>query len=855
MTSRVLPSGTLTFFFSDIEGSTRLVQRFGAGFREIVEEHARRIRAALAAAGGVEVRTIGDAFFVVFPTADGAVAAAIDAQRSLAEAPWPEGGEIRCRIGLHTGVGELGGDDYVGIDVHRAARIAAVGYGGQILVSQSTRDLVGAHDLRDLGEHRLKDVGSLRLWQVRAPGLPEAFPPLASLETPSNLPTEATPFIGRDREVTQLRDLVRRNRLVTLTGPGGTGKTRLSLHVARDILSEFPNGVYFVPLAPVREPAIVPTTIAQVLSVREEPGRPMSDLLKDRLRDLTTLLVLDNFERVIDAAPLVGELLAAAPGLTCLASSREALRVYGEHEYPVPTLSEDDAVALFVERARMVRPAFELDDQNDRVIRAICARLDRLPLAIELAAARIKVFAPNALLSRLHSSLGVLNSGSRDLSERQRTLRGAIAWSHDLIGEDERAVFRRAAVFVNGCRVEAAEMVCDPEGELGSAVVDDLESLVDKSLLRSGDDAGETRFDMLETIREYGLERLAESGEGSLVRRRHAEWVLALVESAEAALSGGEDAPWLMRLACEHDNIRAALDWAERSDAPGIGLRISGATWRFWQQRGFLAEGRARLERMLGLPAATPPGIERAKGLTALAGLAYWQGDFSPLDRAYSEALEIYRRLGPPGAIAEAIFNASFVQIAKGDLAAARAMLEEAIGIYDEIPDQTGVANANELLASLLYRQGRIAEAVEAEERVLAYRRGQPNRFLLSDTLNLYSLFLFDLGRVRDWHAAMRECLEIQTSTGNVGGAIVSLLHCARAAVRTGDPNRAARICGAVSVMGERATAGASPMGLLGIGDPEVEARRALDADEFAREHAAGRLLSFEEVTRLALGT
>ncbi len=737
MTTRGLPSGTLTFFFSDIEGSTRLVQRFGAAFGEMVEEHARRIRAAVATAGGVEVRTIGDAFFVVFETADAAVTAAVAAQRSLAEAGWPEDGEIRCRIGLHTGVGQRGGDDYVGLDVHLAARIAAAAHGGQIVISDATRSLLrGRSDLRDLGEHRLKDVGTLRLWQVVTPGLPEEFPALASLEIPSNLPAEATPFIGREREVTEVRDLVRGDRLVTLTGPGGTGKTRLSIQVARQALLDFPGGVFFVPLAVIADPSLVPATIAQTLSVSEDPTRPIADTLKEALRTQTTLLVLDNFEQIVAAAPLVGELLAAAPRLKCLTSSREALRVYGEREYPVPTLTEEDALTLFVDRARMVRPGFALTTENSSSIRAICARVDRLPLAIELAAARIKVFGPEALHARLDKSLALLTTGSRDQSERQRTLRGAIAWSHDLIDENERVVFRRLAVFVGGCRVESAEEVCDPQGDLGAVIVDVLTSLVDKSLMRCAEESDrETRFDMLETIREYGVERLEECGEASLIRRRHAHWAMALVESGEAALTGGEDAPWLTRLASENGNIRAALDCALGSKEAKIGLRIAGSVWRFWQQRGHLAEGRATLERLLALPEAAGPSLERAKGLTALAGLAYWQADFAVIGAAYGEALDLYRQLGDLASLAHATYNASFVHLVAGDFQRARAMLEESRGFFAELGDEAGLARADEALTAILYRQGRVHEALEAEARVIPYRRKRRNAFLLGDTL------------------------------------------------------------------------------------------------------------------------
>jgi predicted ATPase/class 3 adenylate cyclase len=859
MTARELPTGTLTFFFSDIEGSTRLVQRLGNRFKEPLERHEALVRNALAENGGIEIRTIGDAFFVVFPSADAAVGAAVAAQRALALEKWLEDGVVRIRVGLHTGVAVRGGDDYVGIDVHLAARIAGAAHGGQIVISDQTKTLLrepGAGiSVRDLGEHRLKDVGRLRLWQVQAPGLAGDFPALASLEIPSNLPADTTTFVGREREVREVEVLVRTQRLVTLTGPGGTGKTRLSLRVASKLLSEFPQGIFFVALEPIRDPALVPTAVARALAIAEEPSRAVTDVLHERLRDGVTLLVLDNFERVMPAAPFVGDLLRAAPRLRCLANSRESLRVSGEQEYLVPVLSEEDALTLFAERATLAKPGFAITPENRETIQAICERLDRLPLALELAAARMKVFSPAALRARLDRSLALLTSTARDVSERQRTLRGAIAWSYDLLSENERAIFRRLAVFVGGWRIEAAEAVCDPENALATPVVETLLSIVDKSLVRSADDTdAETRFAMLAIIREYGLERLGESGEAEDVRRRHALWVLSLAERVRPQLSGGDDAPDLERLALEHDNIRAALAWALEQGEAGIGLRLAEGIWRFWQQRGYLGEGRTLVERLLDLPEGRAPTVERAKGLTALAGLAYWQGDFAALAAAYDEAVEIYRGAGDPAGLAEAIFNQSFVASTAGDLDRARALLEESRARYEPLGDGSRLADVNEALAVILYRQGHGGQALDSATTLVALRRGQRNTFRLADSLGLYAFLLFEAGRIAEARRAAAEALEIQRARGNVTSAAMILLLCARLALQAGDAARAARICGAVAVIREQTTAGLTPMEMMHV-LPDVEARSVLGEEVFAREFGAGRKLSLDEVTALALST
>jgi len=549
-TPRPLPAGTVTFLFTDIEGSTALITRLGSAYEPLLEAHRGILRAAFDADGGVEIQTEGDAFFVVFASASAAAAACIAAQRVLVAYPWPSDSRIRVRMGLHTGEATPTPDgDYTSLEVHRAARIAAAGHGGQVLVSETTRALVSGMlpadvTIRDLGEHRLKDLRPERLSQLVAAGLPADFPPIRSLDRrPNNLPTQLTSFVGRDDDLATTLLLLDASRLLTLTGPGGIGKTRLALQLAAAAADRYPDGIWFVPLEPLREAELVPGTIARAVGLADSGVRPTMELLVEHLARRTCLLVLDNFEQVIAAAPLAAQLLRACPNLTIVTTSRGALHVSGEQEYAVPglpappdqrhlstfelarlpaeiraadpaTLNQYEAVRLFVARALAVRADFRVTNENAPAVAGICATLQGLPLAIALAAARVKVLAPDAILERLEHRLELLASASRDLPERQRTLRGAIAWSYDLLDDAGRRLLARLAVFVGGCDLAMIEQVCDPGAELGVDLLEVLATLVDQSLVRSDDIAGSARFSLLDTIRTYGAERLDASGEG-----------------------------------------------------------------------------------------------------------------------------------------------------------------------------------------------------------------------------------------------------------------------------------------------------------------------------------------------------
>src|SRR5260221_2526858 len=673
---RELPMGTVTLLFTDIEGSTRLLQHVGERYASLLEACRSLLRAAFLQFHGYEVDTQGDAFFVAFARATDAVAAAVAGQRVLFTYAWPEGVMVRVRMGLHTGEPQRTADGYVGLDVHRAARIMSAGYGGQVLLSQATRELVehtlpGGVALRDIGEHGLKDLQRpSHLYQLVTGGLHSVFPPLNTLGThPNNLPTQPTPFIGREKEVAAVGQLVcgEDGHLVTLTGPGGTGKTRLALQVAAELSDLFADGIYFVDLAPVSDPALVIAAIAQSLGIREVSGQPLVERLKDELQRKQMLLLLDNFEQVVSAAVQVADLLTTCPQLKVIVTSRIVLHVQAEQEFFVPSLSLPDpnhlpdlvalsqyeSVALFIPRAQSVRPDFQVTTANAPAVAEICVRLYGLPLAIELAAARLQLLSVRALLARLGQPLHVLTSGPRDVVARQQTLRNTIEWSYQLLDAQEQQLFRRLSAFVGGCTLEAIEALCTSLGGTVESVLDTVASLADKSLLqRMEQQAGqEPRVSMLETIREYALERQAASGETEVARRAHAAYFLRLAEEAEQGMVGPQQAVLLERLEQEHDNLREALEWAlekvtdeKAAECREIGLGLSAALKEFWMMHGHYREARTFLERALALSEGTSTSV-RARVLRAIASVADVQGDIDRIEVVAKLSLALSREL------------------------------------------------------------------------------------------------------------------------------------------------------------------------------------------------------------------
>ena len=705
-----LPSGTATFLFTDIEGSTRLLAGLGPEYEAVLSRHFALLRGTLEAHHGVEVNTEGDALFAVFADPTDAVEATADMQRALVAEKWPE--PVRVRMGIHTGEANLTGRDYIGMDVNRAARVTDAAHGGQVLLSEATHALVKDHlppelRLRDLGTHRLKDLpGQQRLYQLVIDGLSAEFPPPRSLEMQvTNLPQQLTTFFGRERELAQATRLLRSTRLLTLTGPGGTGKTRLAIRIAQEVAGDFPDGVYFVPLAALRESELVLPAIATTYGLQE--GEDLRERLVSAIGSKRQLCVLDNFEQLLPAAREIGDLLAETPRLKVLVTSRSILGIYGEREYDVPPLglpdprrlpvlaelARSEAVALFVDRARDARPGFELTDENARAIAEIAVQLEGLPLAIELAAARVKLFPLDQLHRRLTDRLAFLGStrGSGDASNRQRTLRETIQWSYDLLTTDECALFSRLGVFRGGAPLSLAARVLRIDDDLD--LLEQLGSLVDKSILRRVDDRDEVRLDMLETLREFALDRLEARGELEEYQRRHAETYATWIEEVSPHLTGDEGGHWLDRVEREHNNLRAALSWAAESGADEVAMQIVAAAWRFWQMRGHISEGRDRAEHVLA--AASEETDARARALEAAGGLAYWQGDFARARGHYEAWLELERKNGDERGVADALYNLCFTYfVSREDPKTGRRLAEEALAIYRRLGDERGVASA-----------------------------------------------------------------------------------------------------------------------------------------------------------------
>jgi predicted ATPase/class 3 adenylate cyclase len=867
-----LPTGTVTFLFSDIEGSTRLLQTLGDGYPAVLERQAEIVRAAITVGEGVEVGTEGDSFFAVFATPAGAVRAAVAVQRDLAAATWPDDAAVKVRIGIHTGDGRRGGDDYVGLDVHRAPRIASAAHGGQVLISEETETLTGRGlprdgvDLRDVGHHRLKDLDRPEhLYQLVIDGLPDAFPPIRSLDAGrSNLPEPLTSLVGRERQIEELVALVGDHRLVTLTGPGGTGKTRLAIAAAESLRPGFVDGAFFVPLDLVREAGLVLSLVAQAVGVVETRERSSAEALTDHLRDRVLLLVLDNFEQILEAAPAVEGLLKAAPRIRILVTSRRPLRVYGEQHYPVPPLHLPDladasrpddlrevgAVALFVDRARIARPGFEPTDDDVLAIAAIVTRLDGLPLAIELAAARTKVISPRALLGRLEHRLAVLTSTSEGVPDRQRTLRGAIEWSHESLPEPERILIRRLSVFAGGSRLEAIEEVCNPAGEIAADLLDGLSRLVDDSLLLRDDAAdGEPRFRLLETIREYAQERLVATDEAGRFIRRHAAYVADLAETLEKDLLGNQQVASLDRLTLEHDNIRAVLRWSAADGDTVLGLRTASAVWRFWQQRSHIREGRGWFALLLAKPDADADPKLQARAVTAAGNLAYWQGDLADAGRSYDQALTLDRGLDDPARIGDDLRNLGFIAMATRDVPKAVRLFGDAVGYLEQGGDRFPLADARASYGASLLLSGDAAAArgyLEASLAVMLELGVLPRA---ADNSIAMGIVHRRLGDDAEAVRLSRQAIDLVGKLGDATRAPFMLDSIAALAFSRGQAIDAVRLASAAAHL-RSIVGGALPNFIEDVAALLTTARDALGGDAFDEAWAAGEALDFDGALR-----
>ncbi|HUQ79309.1 MAG TPA: adenylate/guanylate cyclase domain-containing protein [Patescibacteria group bacterium] len=895
----MLPTGTVAFVFTDIEGSTQLARTLpDARWEQLLDRHRSLIRGAVAAHDGSEVATEGDGFFLVFARTSDAIAAAVEAERALAAEPWPDDAPIRVRIGIHTGDGRLDRDgSYVGADVHRAARVAAAGHGGQVLLSETTSTLA-AHELpagvalRGLGEHRLKDLRPERICQLVIDGLRTEFPPIRSLDRrPNNLPTQLTSFVGREAQLGEAAGLLDDARLLTLTGPGGTGKTRLSLQLAAAMSERFPDGVWFVPLEPVRDPGLIAATILTTLGLVESGGRPARDILGDWLESRTVLLVLDNFEQVIDGAPMVADLLRRAPSLTVIVTSRAPLRVSGEQEYPVPGLpaprdllaltdlekinlpdadrrldaagaTQYEAVRLFIARAVGVRPDFRVTNDNAPAVAGIAARLHGMPLAIELAAARVKLLPPEAILERLEHQLGILAAGSRDLPERQQTLRGAITWSHDLLRDEERRLLARLSVFVGGCELDSADEVCGPSAEIGGIdVLDGLLSLADQSLVRAEELGGEPRFRMLDTIREFAAEHLTAGGDRDEIERRHAAAFLGLAELAGPLLSGDDQRRWLGRLERDHDNIRAVLDRSCAAADADTAIRLAFAMWRYWQKRGHLTEARRRLKAMADAPwSRTDPRL-RARLMEALGGVCWWQADIPGMSAAYAEALELWQAIGDEREIANALYNDSFryaVSESLGERGPDRAGFEQmqrARDLATSAGDERGRANALWGIGNWLYFHDADDRGIGQFNEALEIFRRIGERTMEAWSQHMLGTAQIRVGPAADAQRNIDSAMRLFHGFGDVAGITLTLDDVASIAIAEGDLERAARLWGAA-----RALSSAGGVGLADFVDSQFEflgrpnARQDLDPAELERYAEEGRAMTLDESVGYALG-
>jgi predicted ATPase/class 3 adenylate cyclase len=911
------PAGAVTFLFTDIEGSTALWEHDGARMSQALAAHDALTRSAVEGHHGRVVKMTGDGICAAFDDALDALDATLEMQQTLAEPVATCGVVLRVRCGLHAGVVEWRDNDYFGSPVNRAARIMSAAHGGQELLSQAVVDCVreilpAAVSLRDLGKVRLKDLATPEnVYQVVHPRLRNNFPALRSLEaTPNNLPQQMTSFIGREQALVDLRRLLPKTRLLTLTGSGGCGKTRLSLQVAAELLEQFPDGAWLVELAPLSDSDLVPPTVASVLGLKEEPSKPIIQTLTEYLKDKRLLLLLDNCEHLLEAcAQFADALLRQCAGVQILASSREGLGINGEQAYRVPSLAVPDpkkahtpvsvahfdAVQLFIDRALLTRPDFQLTAQNASRLASVCFRLDGIPLAIELAAARVRSLSLEDIDRNLNERFRLLTGGSRTALPRQQTLRSLIDWSYDLLNDADKVLLQRLSVFAGGWTLDAAERICAGDHSETETVLDLLSSLIDKSLVAVEHLDGRVRYRLLETVRQYARERLMESGGAEGIRERHRDYFLLLVEAADEKLLGAEQAGWLHRLEEEHDNLRSALEWSHGETRAQEDLRLCRAMHRFWFTRGYIAEGRQWCARILAKGAPAPPTVEYTKALNAAGSLAFFHTDYPaartlleqslalsralndrrgtafslnnlggvekeqgnlPAARAfYEESLGLLRELGDRHVAAGVLGNLAMVAHDGGDLGGARALAEESLALSRELGDQGRVADALNTLGSIASDLGDLATASGLAQESLAIGRELGDRDCIATSLTRLGVVAFLRGKLDDADSLYREAIAIRLDLGDRLETARTLERMAALAAARGDSLAAARTWGAADRVREE-IGSPSPPNERSSDDGYVTTARATVGDEgaFDRAWRQGREMPLNDAIELAFG-
>jgi len=800
MTDRTsgLPSGTLTFLFTDIAGSTRLWEQYPEAMKTALARHDALLRKVVEGHGGHVFKLVGDACHAVFGTARSALVAACASQRALRAEAWEVPGGLLVRMALHTGAAEERDGDYFGMTLNRVARILAAGHGGQILVSEATHvlidnDLPTDVSLRDQGQHRLKDLARPEhIFQLVSPDFPSEFPALLTLDTlPNNLPRQLTSFVGREHEMVDVKSLLGKSFLLTLTGTGGSGKTRLAFQVAADVVDDYSDGVWLAEIAPLSDPSLVSPSVAAAVGVREElGGRPLRDKLLEFLRPKSVLLLLDNCEHLLAAcADLAVSLLQACPSLRILATSQEPLHVDGEVTYHVPSLSLPDlkrlpsfdqltqyeAIHLFVDRAALSSPGFRLTERNAPLVAQVCHRLDGIPLAIELAAARMKAMSVEQIAERLNERFRLLTLGTRNAPARHQTLRAALDWSYDLLSAREQTLLRRIAIFAGGFTLDAAEAMCTDEHVSKSTVLDLLTALVDRSLVVF-DQAGEPpRYRLLETVRLYGLERLQASGEEVAMRTRHGAWYVHFTEQAESGLQGPDQRTWLDQLEVEHDNLRAALDWSRRDEADGAaGMRLAGALWRFWEVRGYWTEGREWLDGMLARNVSAPAPV-RVKVLNGAAYLAYYQGDFKRLQALAEQILPLSREIGDKRETAVCLNVLGLQACRLENYTRAAALGDESLTLSRETGDKWSIAHAVLVQGLVARGQGSNDRAMSLLEEALTMFRALSDKWKIALTISNLGLVVREQGDDQRATACFEEALSQFRELGDKWGTAFSL--------------------------------------------------------------------------------